>query len=215
MVFPRPLLPPMMTTFLPRKRCALLNSFMAPFFHKDTTSFCIFSGYPVDRSCSCNKCLSETTNGIQVGCIRQSDYEFLDTSCLIGSQALTNGLHGTNETIGPDISRENATRPSWDQSPGLLIGLSNDTVGQSCAMNALVVSSNGFAMLFEHRQLVLECRRIADQITRIAILCHQLERHLLTASADQQRDMWALHPFGLIHSAPNLVILSFKGGLLL
>src|SRR5947209_18019474 len=50
MVFPRPLLPPMMTTFLPRKRCALLNSFMAQSFHKDTIQFGIFSGYPVDRS---------------------------------------------------------------------------------------------------------------------------------------------------------------------
>src|SRR5260370_22903167 len=50
MVFPRPLLPPMMTTFLPRKRCAFLNSFMAQSFHKDTIQFCIFSGYPVDRS---------------------------------------------------------------------------------------------------------------------------------------------------------------------
>jgi hypothetical protein len=35
---------------LPRKRCALLNSFMAQSFHKDTIQFCIFSGYPVDRS---------------------------------------------------------------------------------------------------------------------------------------------------------------------
>jgi hypothetical protein len=47
-------------------------------------------------------------------------------------------------------------------------------------------------MLFGHRELVLECRRIADQMTRIARVCHQLERPLLTASADQQRDLWVL-----------------------
>src|SRR6266567_6027870 len=50
MLFPRPLLPPITTTFLPRKRCALLNSFMAQSFHKDTIQFYIFSGYPVVRS---------------------------------------------------------------------------------------------------------------------------------------------------------------------
>src|SRR5260370_33325918 len=82
-------------------------------------------------------------------------------------------------------------------------------------MNALVVSSNGLAMLFEHRELVLKCRLIGDHITNITISCHQLERHLLTASADHQRNMWLLHPFGLIDRAPNLVIGSFKGGLLL
>ncbi len=29
-------------------------------------------------------------------------------------------------------------------------------------------------------------------MTRIARVCHQLERPLLTASADQQRDLWVL-----------------------
>ncbi len=82
-------------------------------------------------------------------------------------------------------------------------------------MNALVVSSNGLAMLFEHRELVLKCRLIGDHITDITISCHQLERHLLTASADHQRNMWLLYSFGLIDRAPNLVIGSFKGGLLL
>src|SRR5579864_5385320 len=126
------------------------------------------------------------------------DHEFLDTSHLIGSQALTDGLKGPDEAIGPDISRENATRPSWDQSPGLLIGLTNETEREGCSMNALVVSSNGLAMPFEHRELVLQCPRIGDHITDIPISCHQLERHLLTSPADQQRNMGLLHPFGLI-----------------
>src|SRR5258708_31073903 len=82
-------------------------------------------------------------------------------------------------------------------------------------MNALVVSSNGLAMLFEHRELVLKCRLIGDHITYITISCHQVERRVLSASADHQRNMWLLHPFGLIDRAPNLVIGSFKGGLLL
>ena len=82
-------------------------------------------------------------------------------------------------------------------------------------MNALVVSSNGLTMLFEHRELVLKCRRIGGHITDIPISCHQLERHLLTSPADHQRNMWLLHPFGLIDRAPNLIIVSFKSGLLL
>src|SRR5260370_35243027 len=90
-------------------------------------------------------------------CIREMDHEFLDTGHLIGSQALTDGLKGTNEAIGPDISRENATRPFWDQSPGLLIGLTNETERPGWPMDALVLSSNGLAMPFKHRELVLKC----------------------------------------------------------
>src|SRR5690242_1014013 len=113
----------------------------------------------------------------------EMDHEFLDTSHLIGSQALTDGLKGTNEAIGPDISRENGSRPSWDLRPGLLIGLTNNTEREGCTMNALVVSSNSLAMLFEHGELVLNYRKIADHIRGITILCHQLERHLLTSTA--------------------------------
>lgn len=51
--------------------------------------------------------------------------------------------------------------PIWDQSPGLLICLTNDTEREGGTMNALVVSSNGLAMLFEHRELVLQHRKIA------------------------------------------------------
>src|SRR5258708_20335771 len=82
-------------------------------------------------------------------------------------------------------------------------------------MNALVVSSNGLAMLFEHRELVLKCRLIGDHITYITISCHQLERHLLTSPSDHQRNMWLLHSFGLFDRTPNLVIVSFKVRLLL
>ena len=45
---------------------------------------------------------SETTNSIQVDRvkeIREMDHEFLNTSCLIGSQTLADGLKGTNEAI--------------------------------------------------------------------------------------------------------------------
>src|SRR5262249_13077854 len=150
--------------------------------------------------------LAELTNRRQMCYIREMDRQFLGTSSLIGSKALPDGLQGANETIGPNISRENGTRPSGDLSPGLLIGLTHDTERQGSTVNTLIVSSNGQAMFFEHRELVPEFRRITDQITRIAIESHQFERHLLTASADQQRYMWALYPFRLVDCAPNLVI---------
>ena len=82
-------------------------------------------------------------------------------------------------------------------------------------MNALVVSSNSLAMLFEYRELALECRKIAQHITGIGILGHQFERDLLAVSGDQQGNMGLLHPFGLVDRAANLVIVSLKGGLLL
>ena len=46
---PKPRLAPTTTVVLP-DNLHLLNSFMAQSFHKDTIQFCIFSGYPVDRS---------------------------------------------------------------------------------------------------------------------------------------------------------------------
>ncbi len=47
--------------------------------------------------------------------------------------------------------------------PGPLIGLTNDTECQGTPMNALIVSSNGLAMLFEPANL---CCRVAGSLIR-------------------------------------------------
>ncbi len=46
-----------------------------------------------------NEHSSETTNGIQMGRIGETDHEFLDTNRLIGGYTLTDCLKSTNETI--------------------------------------------------------------------------------------------------------------------
>ncbi len=77
---------------------------------------------------------------------------YLNTSSLHNERSsevanpLADGLHGANETICPNISRENVTRLSWDLSPGPLIGITNETECRGCTMNALVVSPGGLAI---------------------------------------------------------------------
>ncbi len=93
-----------------------------------------------------NERSSEVANRMLMRCVRKTDHEFLDTSGLIGGETLADGLHGANETICPNISRENVTRLSWDLSPGPLIGITNETECQGCPMNALVVSPGGLAI---------------------------------------------------------------------
>src|SRR5260370_37286527 len=99
----------------------------------------------VRRNCSSSNCRQfdersgEKTIGIQVGCIREireMDHEFLDTGHLIGSQALTDGLKVTNEAICTAIYMEYGHRPSIDQSPCLLDGLSHE---QYSELSTLVV----------------------------------------------------------------------------
>src|SRR5712692_2196310 len=82
-------------------------------------------------------------------------------------------------------------------------------------MNTLVITSNSLAMLFEHRKLLLHAGRIITHVAGIGVLRHQLERHLLTVTPDQQRDMWLLDALGLINGTTHLVILALKGGLFL
>src|SRR5260221_9490239 len=82
-------------------------------------------------------------------------------------------------------------------------------------MNTLVITSHGLAMLFEHGKLLLYAGRIITHIAGISVLRHQLERHLLTVTPDQQRDMGLLDALGLVNGTTHLVILTFKGGLFL
>src|SRR5712692_2482337 len=82
-------------------------------------------------------------------------------------------------------------------------------------MNTLVITSHGLAMLFEHGKLLLHAGRIITHIASVGVLRHQLERHLLTIAPDQQRDVRLLDALGLINGTTHLIILAFKGGLLL
>src|SRR6266851_5895363 len=82
-------------------------------------------------------------------------------------------------------------------------------------MNTLVITSHGLAMLFEHGKLLLYASRIISHVAGIGVLRHQLERHLLPVATDQQRNMCLLDALGLINGTTHLIILTFKGGLLL
>src|SRR5216683_3049358 len=82
-------------------------------------------------------------------------------------------------------------------------------------MNALVITSHSFAMLFEHGKLLFHGGRIITHVAGIAVLRHQFQRDFLAAAANQQRDMWLLDALGLVNSATHLIILAFKGGLFL
>jgi hypothetical protein len=82
-------------------------------------------------------------------------------------------------------------------------------------MNALVVAMKSFAMLFEDRKLILQRGGIAVNVTGIAILRHQLERHLLSIASDQQGNMGLLDSFGLVDRAPYHVRFSLKRGFFL
>src|SRR5713101_7490862 len=82
-------------------------------------------------------------------------------------------------------------------------------------MNTLVIRSHGLAMLFEHGKLLLYAGRIITHVAGIGVLRHQLERHLLTVTPDQQRNMGLLDALGLVNGTTHLIILAFKGGLFL
>src|SRR5260370_29376514 len=82
-------------------------------------------------------------------------------------------------------------------------------------MNTLVITSNGLAMLFEHGKLLLHGGRIITHVAGIGILRHQLERHLLTITPDQQRNMWLLDALGLVNGTTHLVIGALEVCLLL
>jgi hypothetical protein len=162
-----------------------------------------------------DKLAGKTTYGIQLRCVKEADHEFLDTSRLIGSQTLPNRLKGSNETIRLDVwVWGNEGSPSWDQSVGLLIGITKNTEREGCPMNALIFASNRLTVCSHHVKLVLNGCNIALHITGICILGHQFERHPLPASGDHHGNMGLLHPFGLVDRAANLVIVSLKGGLL-
>src|SRR5213082_3523867 len=57
--------------------------------------------------------------------------------------------------------------------------------------------------------------QITKHITGIAKLRDELECDLLSTTANQDRDMRLLHPFGLIDGATYLVIRALEGGLFL
>src|SRR5260370_12261365 len=82
-------------------------------------------------------------------------------------------------------------------------------------MNTLVITSHGLAMLFEHGKLLLHGGRIITHVAGIGILRHQLERHLLTITPDQQRNMWLLDALGLVNGTTHLVIGALEVCLLL
>src|SRR6266849_2114786 len=82
-------------------------------------------------------------------------------------------------------------------------------------MNALVITSHGLAMLFEHGKLLLHGGRIITHVAGIGVLRHQLERHLLAITPDQQRDMWFLDALGLINCTTHPIIVALEVRLLL
>src|SRR5258708_8326309 len=82
-------------------------------------------------------------------------------------------------------------------------------------MNSLVITSHGLAMLFKHGKLLLHGGRIITHVAGIGILRHQLERHLLTITPDQQRNMWLLDALGLVNGTTHLVIRALEVCLLL
>src|SRR5258706_12444800 len=82
-------------------------------------------------------------------------------------------------------------------------------------MDALVITSYGLAMVFEHSKLLLHGGRIITHIAGVGMLRHQLERPLLTIAPDQQRGMWLLDALGLIDGTMHLIIFALEVRLLL
>src|SRR5579862_7829403 len=131
-----------------------------------------------------DKLFGEATNRIQLNSIRENDLQFLHANCFVGCYTLADGINVANKGIIDKTSTAGSPR-FWDQSQRLLISIANNTVRPYRTMNAVVISSNGLAMPFEHRELVLQSGQITRHVTGITILCHQLERHILTATANQ------------------------------
>src|SRR5258708_34675891 len=92
----------------------------------------------------------------------------------------------------------------------LLVGFPDRTKAGYRAVNALVITPDGFAMLLENGELVLNSRQIASDITGISVFCDQFERHFLAAAAYEQGDMRLLHAFGLVDGTAHLVVFAFK-----
>src|SRR5260221_14748347 len=101
------------------------------------------------------------------------------------------------------------------QSKRRFIVLSNGADSAGGAVDRREVSSQRFTMRFEHSELMPDRLQVTKHIAGIAILRDQLECDLLSAAANQERDVRLLHPLGLIDGATSLVIRALEGGLFL
>src|SRR6266700_421977 len=82
-------------------------------------------------------------------------------------------------------------------------------------MDIIVITPNVGAMLSNDIELMLDGIEVATDVARIAVLRDQLEGDFLAAAADEHRNVWLLHAFGLIDGPAHLVVLALEGCLFL
>src|SRR5258706_11407321 len=154
-----------------------------------------------------NKLSGEEAQRIQLQDIREPEYHFLDADCLQLGQAFADSIRAADQRACCNWA---AQESSGDFCPRLLIVLTDSADARYCAVDALVIASDGRAVFFEHGELLLDGLQIAVDITGIAILRDQFERHFLATAANQQGDMRFLHTFGLVDGTAYLVKVAFK-----
>src|SRR5713226_9355914 len=85
----------------------------------------------------------------QIGAIDEADDEFLHTSFFKSSQTPTNCCRAANQSIIQTWPKP-GSECLRDLCNGLLIAVGKGAEGRRRAMNAIVITSNGLAMLFNY-----------------------------------------------------------------
>ena len=123
----------------------------------------------------CNKLSGKEAQRIQLQDIGETDDQFLNSGCLESFQALADCIRAADQRTCCNWASQES---SGDFCPRLLIGLTDSADARYCAVDALVIASDGRAVFFEHGELMLDGLQIAVDIAGIAVLRNQFEGDL-------------------------------------
>src|SRR5258707_2510384 len=144
--------------------------------------------------------------------IWEAENDFLDARCFEFGQASTDGIRSADERA----QERGAVPPRGGEfCLRLLIGFSDSTRTDGSTTDTIVITSDGYAVLFENGQFALNSRQIANDIAGISVLSDQLERDLLAPTGDEQGNVRLLDTLGLVDRTSDVVIGALESRFLL
>src|SRR5258708_31387215 len=129
--------------------------FISPYFYNLSNQRVKLLASAMGRM-SRNKLSGEEAQRIQLQDVGEPEYHFLDTSCRQLGQAFADSIRAADQRTCCNGATQES---SGDFCPRLLIGLTDSADTCYCAVNALVIASDGRAVFFDTANLCLMVSR--------------------------------------------------------